>query len=226
MNSSDIHHNLNDIKKRIKNAANACGRNPKDIHLVAVSKFQPAAAVQAALAHHQLIFGENRIQEAKEKFTPLIEQNPQLRLHIIGPIQSNKIVEAVKIAHTIETIDRFSLLDPLQKAIDKVGRCPKLFIQINIGEEPQKAGILPSEANDFIETCIERFGEHVIGVMGIPPVNEDPSIYFRHLTSFAHQYYLSDISMGMSADFEEAIACGATFVRVGSAIFGSRPASL
>lgn len=226
MNNSDIHHNLRDIKNRIKNAANACGRKPKDIHLVAVSKFQPAAAVQAALAQNQFVFGENRIQEAKEKFTPLIEENPRLRLHIIGPIQSNKIVDAVKIAHVIETIDRFALLDPLQKAIDKVGRCPKLFIQINIGEESQKAGVLPSEAKKFIETCIERFGDYVQGVMGIPPVDEDPSVYFRHLTAYAHQYYLPEISMGMSADFEEAIACGATFVRIGSAIFGNRPSGL
>lgn len=226
MNNSDIQKNLNNIKKRIKNAAIACNRNPKDIHLVAVSKFQPAAAIQDALTHQQLVFGENRVQEAKEKFIPLIEQNPRLRLHIIGPIQSNKIVDAIKIAHTIETIDRFSLLDPLQKAIDKVGRCPELFIQINIGEESQKAGILPSQANTFIETCIEKFGERVQGVMGIPPVNEDPSVYFRHLTAYAHQYYLSEVSMGMSADFEEAIACGATFVRIGSAIFGNRPTNV
>lgn len=226
MNSFEIQQNLNDITQRVEKAASNCGRDYKNIQLVAVSKFHPITAIQAALTYNQLVFGENRIQEAKEKFTPLLETNSNIRLHIIGPIQTNKIIDAVKIANVIETVDRAALLDPLQKAIDKTGRCPKLFIQINIGQEPQKAGILPSEANVFIETCIEKFGEKIQGIMGIPPVNQNPIPYFEHLASFAHKYHLPEISMGMSADFEQAIACGATLVRVGSAIFGNRPLKL
>ncbi|CAI3933279.1 YggS family pyridoxal phosphate-dependent enzyme [Commensalibacter papalotli (ex Botero et al. 2024)] len=226
MNSLEIQQNLYNIRQRIEKAASVYDRNSKEIQLVAVSKFHPITAVQAALSHNQFIFGENRIQEAKEKFTPLLEINPDIRLHIIGPIQTNKIIDAVKIANVIETIDRVALLDPLQKAIDKTGRCPKLFIQINVGQEPQKAGIMPSEANDFIETCIKKFGKKIQGIMGIPPVEQNPTPYFQQLTSFARQYHLPEISMGMSADFEQAIACGATLVRVGSAIFGNRPPKL
>lgn len=226
MNCSDIHHNLQIITQRIEQAALRCGRDPKNIQLVAVSKFHPITAVQTALNQQQFVFGENRIQEAKEKFIPLIEQNPNILLHIIGPIQTNKIIDAVKIANVIETVDREALLSPLEKAINKTGRSPKLFIQINIGEEPQKAGILPAEANNFIELCLKRFGSKVQGVMAIPPVNQNPTPYFQRLASFAHAYQLPEISMGMSADFEEAIACGATLVRVGSAIFGNRPVKI
>ncbi|MDI2112174.1 YggS family pyridoxal phosphate-dependent enzyme [Commensalibacter nepenthis] len=226
MSAITIQQNLDIITQRIEQAALRCGRHSKDIRLVAVSKFHPTPAIQSVIDHHHLIFGENRIQEAKEKFTPLIESHPNIQLHIIGAIQTNKILDAVKIANVIETIDRVALLNPLQKAIDKTGRCPKLFIQINIGQEPQKTGILPTQANEFIELCLKQFGTNVHGVMGIPPIGKDPVPYFQQLAQFAHHYELPEISMGMSADFEDAIACGATFVRVGSAIFGARPAKI
>ncbi|CAI3951310.1 Pyridoxal 5'-phosphate homeostasis protein YggS [Commensalibacter communis] len=222
MNDINIQQNLDKIIQNIEQAALRCGRQPNDIQLVVVSKFNPITAIQSVIDHHHFTFGENRIQEAKEKFTPLIEAHPNIQLHIIGAIQTNKILDAVKIANVIETIDRVALLNPLQKAIDKTGRCPNLFIQINIGQEPQKAGILPSEANEFIELCLKQFGCKIQGVMGIPPVGHHPVPYFQQLAKFAHHYDLPEISMGMSADYEDAITCGATLVRVGSAIFGDR----
>ncbi len=211
------------IRRNIYNAAIKAGRDPKDIRLVAVSKFHSADAIFSAIQHNQMIFGENRIQEAKQKFTSLLLENPSIHLHIIGPIQSNKIIDAVKIASVIETIDRPSMLVPLDKAIQKIGRAPKLFIQINTGKEPQKAGIFPEEADYFISLCYKQFGSLIQGVMGIPPVHDDPTSHFKQLVSIAKKYYLPEISIGMSHDYEIAIACGATFVRVGTAIFGNRP---
>lgn len=225
LSSPFIKQNLTLIRQKINEAAIRVGRNPEAIRLVAVSKFHSFEAVNQAIQANQLIFGENRIQEAKQKFSRLIHDNPSLNLHIIGPIQSNKLVDAVSIASTLETIDRLSLLDPLEKAIQKTGRAPTLFIQINTGHESQKAGILPEAADEFITLCCKRFGSLIQGVMGIPPVNEDPTPHFKLLASFAKKYYLPEISMGMSSDFETAIACGATLVRIGSAIFGKRTLS-
>lgn len=204
-------------------AAQQAKRNADTIRLVAVSKFHPAEAVLTAIQDQQHVFGENRIQEAVHKFTPILMNYPDTELHIIGPIQTNKLVQAVSIATTIQTLDRPALLDPLEKAIQKTGKAPRLLIQINTGKEPQKAGILPEQANHFIEQCLERFGSLIQGVMGIPPVHEDPVPHFKQLATFAHTYHLPEISMGMSSDFETAILYGATMVRVGSAIFGERP---
>lgn len=220
---SQIQTNITTVRARIKAAAVTANRDPRDIKLVAVSKFHPASAVQAALQTGQVIFGENRIQEAKEKFSDLFPLNPAIQLHIIGPIQKNKIVDAVKIATIIETIDREALFIPLVKAMEKTGKSPKLFIQINTGEEPQKAGVLPKDADAFIVKCCQKFGDLIQGVMGIPPINKDPIAHFQQLAYFAKKYDLPEISMGMSSDFETAIACGSTIVRVGSAIFGDRP---
>ncbi|MDI2091559.1 YggS family pyridoxal phosphate-dependent enzyme [Commensalibacter oyaizuii] len=223
MNPFIIQQNLNKIHERISHAAKLARRNPNDIKLVAVSKFHPIEAIQTVINQGHVIFGENRIQEAKTKFTLLRQDVSDLHLHIIGPIQTNKIIDAVKIASVIETIDRPALLLPLEKAMDKTGLAPKLFIQINIGQEPQKSGVLPHDADEFITLCLKRFGNQIQGVMGIPPYHQDPTPYFQKLATFARKYHLPEISMGMSADFETAIACGATIVRVGSAIFGERP---
>ncbi len=219
----NISRNLNSIRDKIQQAACKAGRRPNDIRLVAVSKFHPVESIYAAFNDKHLIFGENRIQEAKKKFAPILSEQPDIKLHIIGPIQSNKLLDAVKIADTIETVDRLSILDPLEKAIQKTGRSPTLFIQINTGREPQKAGIFPEDADHFISLCKKRFGSSIQGVMGIPPVHEDPVPHFRKLANFSRKFGLNEISMGMSNDFETAIACGATYVRVGTGIFGTRP---
>lgn len=222
LSQQTIKQNLSLIHHNIQQAAHKAGRNPNDIHLVAVSKFHPVESVYAAIQNKQFIFGENRIQEAKRKFDLILSERSDIQLHIIGPIQSNKLVDAVKIATVIETVDRFSILDPLEKAIQKTGRSPNLFIQINIGREPQKAGILPEEADHFITLCCKRFGSLIQGVMGIPPIHEDPVPHFKQLVTFARKYNLNEISMGMSNDFEAAIACGATYIRIGTKIFGMR----
>lgn len=213
---------LDTIRARIAEAAHRAGRNPNDVTLVAVSKTHPAEAVQAAIAHHQLVFGENRVQEAAAKFPPLRPTNPTLRLHIIGSLQTNKAEDAASLADTIETLDRPKLADALARAADRIGRLPTLLVQINIGDEPQKAGIPTAEADAFITQCKTRFGPNLQGLMCIPPADTDPTPYFTRMRHLQAGHALPILSMGMSADFEVAITHGATHVRVGSAIFGSR----
>lgn len=220
-----IQKNLSFIRQEIRQAAIQAGRNPETIRLVAVSKFHSVESVRAAIQAGQFIFGENRIQEGKKKFSDIIAEKQNIELHIIGPIQTNKLADAVAIASTLETIDRLSLLDPLEKAIQKAGRSPDLLIQINTGKEPQKAGIMPEETDAFITLCHKRFGPLLKGVMGIPPLHEDPAPHFKQLAFFARKHALPEISMGMSQDFRTAIAHGATIVRIGSAIFGERSMS-
>jgi pyridoxal phosphate enzyme (YggS family) len=218
----DIAANLARIRERIAAAANAAGRRPEDITLVAVSKTKPAEAVRAALQAGQLIFGENRVQEAAEKFPKLREEFPALRLHIIGGLQTNKAGNAVRLADVIESLDRPRLADAIAAAAAKEGRLPRLLIEVNIGNETQKAGIGRDDADSFITDCKSRFGASLAGLMCVPPADEDPRPHFTWLADRAAKHGLHVVSMGMSADFETAIACGATWVRVGSAIFGGR----
>ncbi len=208
---------------RIAAAARAAGRDPKHVTLVAVSKTHPAEAVSAAIAAGQLCFGENRVQEAAAKFPALRASHPSLRLHLIGALQTNKAEEAVRLADTIESLDRPRLANAIEVAAQKIGRLPNLLVQVNIGDEPQKSGIALAEADSFVDSCRTRFGESLRGLMCIPPASEAPDRYFQALADMRARHGLPVLSMGMSGDFETAIRLGATHVRVGTAIFESRP---
>ncbi len=221
----EIAANLARIRDRIAAAALRAGRRPEDVTLVAVSKTHPAEAVAAAVAAGQRVFGENRMQEAAAKFPPLRAAHPGLRLHIIGGLQTNKVRDAVRVADVIETLDRPRLADALQEAIGKEGRTPDLLVQVNVGDEPQKSGIPRAEADAFIARCKAGFGAALAGLMCIPPLQADPAPHFTWLAGCAARHGLKIVSMGMSADYETAVACGATHVRIGSAIFGSRAES-
>ncbi len=211
------------VRARIAAAAAAAGRDHGEVTLVAVSKTHPSAAVEAALAAGQVCFGENRVQEAAAKFAPLRQAHPALRLHLIGGLQTNKAEEAVRIADMIESLDRPRLADAIASAAERAGRLPQLLVQVNIGDEAQKSGVAPGEADGFIEHCLRRFGAQLRGLMCIPPAGQDPAPYFRQLAEMRARHGLPVLSMGMSGDYEQAIGCGATHVRVGSAIFGARP---
>jgi pyridoxal phosphate enzyme (YggS family) len=216
-----IAENLRRVRERIAEAAVKAGRKPEDVTLVAVSKTKPVEAVQAAIAAGQAVFGENRVQEAASKFPQLRAQH-QFSLHIIGGLQTNKARDAVRLADVIETLDRPRLADAVAAAIAKEGRTPTLLVEVNTGGEAQKSGITRDDADGFIDDCKGRFGAALVGLMCVPPAGEDPSPHFGWLADRAARHGLSVVSMGMSADFETAIACGATWVRVGSAIFGTR----
>jgi PLP dependent protein len=190
---------------------------------VAVSKTHDAAAVGAAIAAGQRRFGENRVREAVAKYRDLKERHADLELHLIGPLQTNKVKEAVALFDVIETLDRPSLADALVREMARQGRRVRLFIEVNTGEEPQKAGVLPAEADAFIAACRGR-GLVIDGLMGIPPADEEPSLHFALLREIARRHGLAGLSMGMSADYETAIRFGATHLRIGTAIFGARPA--
>ena len=222
MSDNTIHEALGTIRARIAQAARNAGRNAQDVTLVAVSKTHPIDAVRAAIAAGQLVFGENRVQEAAGKFPALRETTPNLRLHLIGALQTNKAEEAVRLADVIESLDRLRLADALDAASQKAGRLPDLLVQVNIGDEPQKAGIATAEANTLIAACQRRFGDKLTGLMCIPPANTDPTPYFKTLAAMRTAHALPVLSMGMSHDFEIAIAEGATQIRIGAAIFGTR----
>jgi pyridoxal phosphate enzyme (YggS family) len=214
--------NLAALRRRIHTAATEAGRDPAGIVLVAVSKTHAQAAVAAALAAGQRVFGENRVQEAAAKYPGLKARFPDLRLHLIGPLQTNKVKEAVALFDAIETVDRPKLAEALAKEMARQNRPLDCFIEVNIGNEPQKAGIAPAAADEFIAACRNRWKLNLKGLMCIPPEGRDPAPYFRALATIAKRNELPELSMGMSADFETAIACGATLVRVGTAIFGKR----
>ena len=219
---ADIAHNLARIRARIAEATARANRPDGAVTLVAVSKTNPAEAVEAALAAGQRAFGENRVQEAEGKFPALRPAWPDLRLHLIGALQTNKACDAVRLADVIESLDRPKLAVALADAMAKEGRRPDCLVQVNVGEEPQKAGILPGDTDAFLRTCLESHGLPVIGLMCIPPAEGDPRPHFDWLAARAAKHGLPVVSMGMSGDFEAAIGCGATHVRVGSAIFGAR----
>jgi pyridoxal phosphate enzyme (YggS family) len=219
---TDIARNLAAVRARIAAAATRAGRDPAAITLVAVSKTHPAEAVAAALAAGQTHFGENRVQEAAAKFPALQAAHPGLKLHLIGALQTNKARDALLLADVIESLDRPRLADALARLADVGHRLPDLLIEINVGDEPQKPGVTRADADAFIAACQTRFGRKVTGLMCVPPAGADPTPHFTWLADRAKAHGLETLSMGMSADFEIAIACGATHVRVGSAIFGAR----
>lgn len=223
--AEDIALNLARIRERIAEATARANRPAGSVTLVAVSKTHPAEAVEAALAAGQREFGENRVQEAAGKFPALRPAWPGLRLHVIGALQTNKARDAVRIADMIESLDRPRLAAALAQAMQKEGRRPDCLVQVNVGEEPQKAGIPPAECDAFLRACLEEHGLPVRGLMCIPPAEGDPRPHFEWLAERAARHGLPVVSMGMSGDFETAIACGATHVRVGTAIFGAREAS-
>jgi pyridoxal phosphate enzyme (YggS family) len=208
-----------DVVARIARAAQAAGRPPGDVTLVAVSKTQLWEAVAPVLAAGQQVFGENRVQEAQERWA---ERRGEVTLHLIGPLQTNKAADAVAFFDAIETLDREKLARFLAEEIQTQGKSPRLYVQVNTGEEPQKAGVIPVEADAFIEACRKTYGLEPEGLMCIPPVGEPAGPHFALLAKIAARNGLSKLSMGMSDDFETAIAFGATSVRVGSAVFGQR----
>jgi PLP dependent protein len=214
---------LDHVRGEIARACREADRAPESVTLVAVSKTFEADAIEPVVAAGQRVFGENRVQEAKRKWPPLIERHQGLELHLIGPLQSNKAKEAVALFDAIHSVDRESLCDALAKEIAKQSRNPLLFVQINTGAEPQKAGVLPDQADGFLRDARERYGLTIAGLMCIPPLDEPPGPHFALTATIAKRNGLKLLSMGMSADFATAIAMGATHVRVGSAIFGSRP---
>jgi len=217
--------NLADVCGRIAAAAVAAGRTPDSVNLVAVSKTHPAETIREALAAGHRVFGENRVQEAQAKYPPLREAFPDLALHLIGPLQTNKVRDAVALFDVIESIDRPRLAEALAKEMERSGRRLPCLIEVNTGEEPQKAGIFPADADAFIVECRDRLGLPIDGLMCVPPLDEEPALHFALLREIARRTGLSLLSMGMSADFEKAIRFGATHVRVGSAIFGARGAT-
>jgi PLP dependent protein len=219
---TDIAANLATLRRRMAAAAEQAGRNPSAIELVAVSKTHPQQAVEAALAAGQRVFGENRVQEALAKYPTLKAKFADLRLHLIGPLQTNKVKEAVALFDVIETVDRPRLAEALAKEMERQGRRLECYIEVNAGCEPQKAGVAPEGADAFIADCRTRWKLALRGLMCIPPEGRDPAPYFDLLAAIARRNELPGLSMGMSADFEIAIAHGATLVRVGTAIFGHR----
>ena len=216
--------NLREIRARIDAAACGASRKPDDVTLVAVAKTHPAEAVAAALAAGQTVFGENRVQEAQAKYPALQRAHPALRLHLIGPLQTNKVKDAVALFDAIETVDREKLARALAAEMQHQNRRPQLFVQVNIGEEPQKAGIAPRDADAFIGLCRDALGLSIAGLMCIPPAGRQPAPYFALLREIAQRNALAGLSMGMSGDYESAVRLGATLVRVGTAIFGTREA--
>ncbi|KJE34271.1 alanine racemase [Thalassospira sp. HJ] len=219
---TDVAANLAEIQNNINAACDAAERNRDDVTLVCVSKNHDADHVRKALVDGRRVFGENRVQEAAGKWPELRDEFPDIELHLIGPLQTNKLKDAVALFDVIETVDRPKLAKALAKHRDNTGTCPDLFIQINTGEEEQKAGIAPKDADDFITMCREELKLPIIGLMCIPPVDEEPAPHFTLLSKIADRHGLKIKSMGMSGDYEAAIRFGATHVRVGTAIFGSR----
>ncbi|TDK46221.1 YggS family pyridoxal phosphate-dependent enzyme [Antarcticimicrobium luteum] len=212
---------LEEIKSRIAKAETQAGRAPGSVTLIAVSKVQPLERVEAVLDQGQRVFGENRVQEAAGKWPAFKDRYDGVELHLIGPLQTNKARQAMGLFDAIHSVDRPKLATALARLAQEEGHCPDLFIQVNTGEEPQKAGILPADADAFVAEC-RGLELPLRGLMCIPPVEEEPSLHFALLAKIAARNGLTGLSMGMSSDFETAIALGATHVRVGSAIFGDR----
>ena len=214
---------LASVEADILRACVEARRDRASVTLIAVSKTFDAEAITPVIAAGQRVFGENRVQEAKAKWPGLMSAYPGIALHLIGPLQSNKAKEAVALFDAIHSVDRPSICQALAKEIDSQKRRPQLFVQLNTGEEPQKAGILPEDADAFIRDCRERLALPVTGLMCIPPQDDEPALHFALLRELAKRHGLAELSMGMSADYPIAIRQGATLVRIGSAIFGARP---
>lgn len=218
----DVGANLQAVKAQVEAAEKAAGRAPGEVTLVAVGKVQPVRKVEAALAEGQRIFGENRVQEAQGKWPDLKARYPDVTLHLIGPLQTNKAADAIELFDVIETVDRPKLARVLAAEMKKQDRMLECFVQVNTGEEDQKAGVLPGDADAFIEACRNEHGLNVVGLMCIPPADDEPALHFALLREIARRHGLEKLSMGMSGDYEVAIEFGATHVRVGTAIFGDR----
>ena len=210
------------IRTEILQICKEARRDPDTVTLVAISKTFPAEAIVPVIEQGQRVFGENRVQETQAKWPALKERYPDIALHLVGPLQSNKAKEAVMLFDAIHAVDRPSICTALAKEIQKQGRAPKLFVEINTGAEPQKAGVLPEAADEFLRACRETYDLNIAGLMCIPPADEPPAPHFALTAKIAHRNGLALVSMGMSADFDIAIRFGATHVRVGSAIFGAR----
>jgi len=218
----DVEGRLAAVNAAIGAAAKAAGRQAGDVRLVAVSKTIRAGPIEAAIAAGQKLFGENRVQEAQGKWPVLKERFGDVELHLIGPLQSNKAKDAVALFDVIETVDREKIARALAREMEASGRKVRLFVQVNTGEELQKAGVLPGQAQAFVERCRSEFGLEIDGLMAIPPLDEEPAFHFALLAKIAAEAGLKHLSMGMSADFETAVAFGATYVRVGTGVFGPR----
>jgi pyridoxal phosphate enzyme (YggS family) len=220
--TSPLPNALATVEQEVARACKEARRERASVTLIAVSKTHQAGAIEPVIAAGQRTFGENRVQEAKAKWPPLLSAHPGIALHLIGPLQSNKAKEAVALFDAIHSVDRPSICEALAKEIDRQQRAPQLFVQLNTGEEPQKAGIAPAEADAFIARCRDQYGLKISGLMCIPPLDDAPAPHFALTAKIASRNGLASLSMGMSADFAIAIALGATHVRVGSAIFGAR----
>ncbi|WP_264050296.1 YggS family pyridoxal phosphate-dependent enzyme [Methylobacterium flocculans] len=223
LEATDVVAGLEAVRHRIRQAAQDSERDPASVALVAVSKTIPAEGILPALEAGQRVFGENYVQESKAKWPALRARFPDVELHLVGPLQSNKAREAVELFDVIHGLDRLSLAAALAKEIERVGRAPKLLIQVNTGDEPQKGGVSPSAVDTLLSECRDTHGLAIQGLMCIPPAEAPPSPHFALLARIAHAHNLPILSMGMSADYPAAIQMGATHVRVGTAIFGARP---
>jgi PLP dependent protein len=211
------------VREEIALAAEAAGRDPAGAKLVAVTKTVAPDAIELAIAAGQRVFGENRVQEAQRKWPAIKERHADLELHLIGPLQTNKVREAVALFDVIETVDRPKLARVLAEEMERSGHHPRLFVQVNTGEESQKAGVAPGEAEAFVSLCRDTFGLAIDGLMCIPPFDQDPAPHFALLATLAEKIGVNELSMGMSGDFPQAVQSGATYVRIGTAIFGARP---
>jgi hypothetical protein len=212
------------VQRDIADAARRCGRAPEAVKLIAVSKTVPVEAIEQAIGLGQSRFGENRVQEAKGKWPALRQRHPDVELHLIGPLQSNKVRDAVQLFDAIHSVDRPKIAAALAEEMKRSGKQPRLLVQVNTGEEPQKAGVLPSETDAFVGYCRDALGLPIEGLMCIPPFDDEPAMHFALLARIAGRLGLKELSMGMSGDFEKAVAFGATYVRIGTAIFGARDA--
>lgn len=222
MGGADVTSSLPAVMRDIADAAQRAGRDPASVKLIAVSKTVPEQSVEEAIESGQRRFGENRVQEAKAKWPALKERHPDLELHLVGPLQSNKVRDAVQLFDVIHSVDRPKIAAALAEEMKRAGKRPRLLVQVNTGEEPQKAGVLPGETDAFVARCGDEYGLAIEGLMCIPPLDEEPAMHFALLAKIAARLGLQKLSMGMSSDFEKAIAFGATDVRVGTAIFGAR----
>ena len=226
MNKADsqlnVAKNLDLINQKIETSLKSANRQRGDVKLIAVSKVQPVEKIEVALAEGHRLFGENRVQEAALKWPALKIKYPNAKLHLIGPLQTNKVKDAIMLFDVIETLDRLKLAEEIKKQSVKKGADITCYVQVNTGEEHQKAGVFPAEAEEFVRYCQKTVGLNITGLMCIPPVNEEPALHFSLLAAIAGRLNLPTLSMGMSDDFETAIAFGATHVRIGSSIFGER----
>ena len=223
--SETISSSLRAVERDVSDAAKRVGRDPATVKLIAVTKTVPEHAIEEAIARGQRRFGENRVKEAKAKWLGLKERHSDLELHLIGPLQSNKVRDAVELFDVIHSVDRPKIAKALAEEIARTGKRPRLLVQVNTGEEPQKAGVLPTETDDLVGLCRNELGLPIKGLMCIPPLDEEPALHFALLAKIAARLGLKELSMGMTGDFAKAISFGATYVRIGTAIFGARDAN-